>query len=498
MADLIVRVIAEVDKVEKLTSKFKLLATGAKEADYAFRQGKISAEQLKTTLEGLRTKGETLNGTYKQMVDLNATLFQVQARADVGFKSLGKSLDDINNSVKRTNPAFMSFNQIVQDAPFGIRGVGNNIQFLTQQFTQLRSQGLSTKDILSGMMQNVLTPMGALMFAVSAGTSLLTVAMDALGSKTEKTAEKTKTMNQMLEEQSGLMYGLGEITRNQRISDLEDKIAEAQVALDKLSKSEIDFQATVLARTKDPNAVAVYRVIGTPAQFKEAQNNLRTAQTALRNFIDESKGYSPLRDVSTGMLDVGFSAGEMSTSADRAKQGKALFNLDQRREQLLEEGRKYQQQQAEELAQIREDAEKASLQKTEDNLRQAMNVYNSVFFDPLKASFNAIATGSGNMADAFIQSIKRMIAQLIEMSAYSWILSMLFPGAGTFGAIFGKVSGLAFSGTETRSQRSVGSMANSGSIGSRSLRVEVVGNLRNDHIAIASSRGGAMLNMANI
>ena len=76
-----IRIEAELDKVDSLAKKFDVLKTGAKDLDYQFRQGKIGADQLKTGLADLQERGEALNGTYKQMTDLNATLFQVNQRA---------------------------------------------------------------------------------------------------------------------------------------------------------------------------------------------------------------------------------------------------------------------------------------------------------------------------------------------------------------------------------------------------------------------------------
>jgi len=151
--------------IKKLREGFKNAAIGSNEYAEAGKKLKTVLEQKSKAMEVAQTE--------------NAKLMK-------SYFSLGQEIRS------KTNPAFISFNQVIQDAPFGIRGIGNNVQFLTQQFTQLRSSGMSTKDILKGMMQNVLTPMGGLMFAVSAGTSLLTVVMDQLGQSTEKTKEKMR------------------------------------------------------------------------------------------------------------------------------------------------------------------------------------------------------------------------------------------------------------------------------------------------------------------
>ena len=71
-------------------------------------------------------------------------LIEFLKQAEAGVKNFGNSTDKMaaqtnkmGGIVKGTVPTLTSFSQVVQDAPYGIRGVANNIQQLTMQFGYL-------------------------------------------------------------------------------------------------------------------------------------------------------------------------------------------------------------------------------------------------------------------------------------------------------------------------------------------------------------------------
>jgi hypothetical protein len=87
-------------------------------------------------------------------------------------------------------PAMTSFSQVIQDAPFGIRGVANNITQLTAQFGHLQKRTGGAKAALKSMLSTLAGPAGILL-AVSVVTSLLVSYGDTLF-KTKKKTEDLK------------------------------------------------------------------------------------------------------------------------------------------------------------------------------------------------------------------------------------------------------------------------------------------------------------------
>lgn len=111
-----------------------------------------------------------------------------------GLKGLGKA------SANAT-PALLEFNRTIQDAPFGIQGVANNIQQLTANFGYLKTQTGSTRSALKAMLAGLSGPQGILL-AVSLVTSLLVAFGDKLFSaknEAEGLADATKKMAESLD-----------------------------------------------------------------------------------------------------------------------------------------------------------------------------------------------------------------------------------------------------------------------------------------------------------
>jgi hypothetical protein len=147
------------------------------------------------------------------MADTNT--LHVDIQADVA--GLTKGLNKAENSLKsfstktdkmttKTNkmaksvksnavPAMTSFSQVIQDAPFGIQGVANNITQLTMQFGQLSTKTGGARAALSGMLKTLAGPAGILL-AVSVVTSL----MVSFGSKLNFTANKAEKLKKKQEE----------------------------------------------------------------------------------------------------------------------------------------------------------------------------------------------------------------------------------------------------------------------------------------------------------
>ncbi len=87
-------------------------------------------------------------------------------------EKVGNSSKKLTDNVANTTPTLLEFNRVIQDAPFGIQGVANNITQLTQNFGQLSKDAGGARAALSALLGGLAGPAGIL-FAVSAITSLL-------------------------------------------------------------------------------------------------------------------------------------------------------------------------------------------------------------------------------------------------------------------------------------------------------------------------------------
>lgn len=367
---------------------------------------------------------------------------------------LMESYFTLGEQLRRTNASFMSFNQVIQDAPFGIRGVANNIQFLTQQFAQLRSAGMSTKEILIGMMKNALSPMGALMLGVSVATSALTIAMDKLGTTTEGTSNELQVYIDKWTQLQDLLYKNKELSEAERRRQLQASINEAETNL-RLAKNPaavktvlVDPESGMSTVLTSPGKRADQKeILDLELKRAEAVERLRSfeqqvtqekeKQDRLNKKAEKDENDALLRRIRSNVSQREW---EAFKSGEKTQQGTPIYGMmkAQKGSEGLPWGIVPGVRMPKDNLSANED--KRIQKQTEDNLRQTMDIYNSVFFDPLRASFDAVASGSKSMADAFVESIKRMITQLLEFAAASLILSAF--GFGTPMTNFKMLSGL--------------------------------------------------------
>lgn len=144
-----------------------------------------------------------LNKAEKKLAEYGNEVDKQAKKGSKGFTTVGKS-------AANATPAVQEFSRVIQDAPFGIQGVGNNIQQLTANFTHLSKSAGGAIPALKLMVSSLAGPAG-LLLAVSAVTSLLTVFSGSLGkskSEAEKLAEAQKKMAESLENYREALTGV--------------------------------------------------------------------------------------------------------------------------------------------------------------------------------------------------------------------------------------------------------------------------------------------------
>lgn len=167
------------DLQSKLASAIKSLdglKVEQKELNALFKAGAITSDKYYSSIAKNSIK---LNSASKAVSSYKSAL----NNADSGIKGMGKS-------TANATPALQEFSRVIQDAPFGIMGVGNNIQQLTANFGHLSKSAGGSKAALKLMIGALAGP-GGVLLAVSAVTSLLTVFSDEIFSS-EKSTKSAK------------------------------------------------------------------------------------------------------------------------------------------------------------------------------------------------------------------------------------------------------------------------------------------------------------------
>jgi hypothetical protein len=156
---------------ESETSKDAAKSNVVKEETIGLIQEQIKeAKRLKIALN------EATNE--KDIANFNAKLEQTNqelARLNSLGKSFGgtavQSFDNLKRSAGAASGAAISFGRIIQDAPFGIIGVANNIQNFGEQFVALGDKSTSTAGKLKLFFSALITPSNLAILAVSGLTA---------------------------------------------------------------------------------------------------------------------------------------------------------------------------------------------------------------------------------------------------------------------------------------------------------------------------------------
>ena len=197
MAELSVKIGANIkefqSKLAEALKGFDKLKKEEKSLAAAFKSGKISADKYYDALAKNSVKLKIASASINKYKSGISSVGQSSALAAKGMKNL--SGQTING-----NSAMTAFSRTVQDAPFGIMGVSNNITNLTEQFGYLKNKTGSAKGALKAMLRDI-KGFGGITLAISVATSLMLVFGDTLF----KTKDKAKELR---EEQEKLTKAL--------------------------------------------------------------------------------------------------------------------------------------------------------------------------------------------------------------------------------------------------------------------------------------------------
>jgi len=132
--------------------------------------------------------------TVPEIANLNAKLAQTKSALSQ-LRSTG--IEPLTKATSQFNVVGLDFARVIQDAPFGIIGVGNNIQQLAQSFSTLGKSGDTVGSKLKLAFNQIFSSGNALIL----GVSLLTTALTVLSQKGFFNSEKAaKSLTDRLKE----------------------------------------------------------------------------------------------------------------------------------------------------------------------------------------------------------------------------------------------------------------------------------------------------------
>jgi hypothetical protein len=295
----------------RLTADMKDLMSVLNKAQQSLKafEKQIASDTAKSNQERQRTLG-LIEEQIAKSKDLALSLKRATNEQDVAFfnaelektnqelarlnslgKSFGgtavKSFDNLKRSAGAASGAAISFGRIIQDAPFGIIGVANNIQNFGEQFVALGDKSTTAAGKLKLFFSALITPSNLAILAVSALTAAYQAYSLGLFDATEETKEAVSETERF----------------NQVLNNLEKNLSAVDSARLKANKSaanelaEVELLNSVLTDTSksENERVIVYnkllekypKIIGNITQEKSLTEGLGEAYNLLIASIQE-------------------------------------------------------------------------------------------------------------------------------------------------------------------------------------------------------------------
>lgn len=273
--------------------------------DFQKQLKRIQRDEKETKVETANLRKE-LSRLKRDQKDLAAT----SKTASKGMATMGKS-------TANATPTVIEFSRVIQDAPYGIQGVANNIQQLTTNFGYLQKSAGGTVPALKALAGSFLGPAG-IVFAVSTITSLLVTYGDKILSSVTSTNKLTEATKEYLGEataeasQLQVLVGIAgdeaksKGVRQKALEKLKDEYPDylgflnletintekARIAVDELSKSLIrQAQIRGVSKLIEEKALELAE-----KEIEAKKEGIKTANRIIQSNKVTSKSYNEQRE----------------------------------------------------------------------------------------------------------------------------------------------------------------------------------------------------------
>jgi len=217
----------------------------------------------------------------QQVINRQKQLFYASERAKTGFSSMSRSMGGLTESTKDANIAFANFGRIVQDAPFGLLGISNNIDPMLVSFARLKESVGGTGLALRALGAQLLGPAGLIFLLGSALPTALLFAQRAMQRSKKQTDEATDSINVMAR---AISQELNRAVGSVKFDNQRKEIEAIESALAKVGGSLMVLQGASLAGNRFFTAAA--DATGRTAQNIDSQANAITTVTQRQNDLD--------------------------------------------------------------------------------------------------------------------------------------------------------------------------------------------------------------------
>jgi hypothetical protein len=260
-------------------------------------KGAIS--KLKSTEKGIKDLDFTSKKAQNALKSLNAHIKSIGGTGNIkSIKLTSKELEQLSNKMGGTSAATgaatsaaMEFGRVISDAPYGIRGMGNNLSQLASNlfYMSRATDGATGKALgfggaMKSLVSTMLGPVGILI-AVQAIIAIFEALSNSTGGLTDKMAELESAG---VNETTGKLMMLSRALKDTTFA-MEDKLAVTKKAAEEFEEINAVFDGTADSLLKVADATDI--MITSMMETSKAKGMIELANESIKKLIEtEAKG----------------------------------------------------------------------------------------------------------------------------------------------------------------------------------------------------------------
>lgn len=187
--------------------------------------------ELRRTYDNLSESQRNSGRVQRNLVGEIGRLNTAISTAEQATGRYQRNVGNYQRAQSGANGVAMEFNRIIQDAPFGMMGVGNNIQQLASNWQVYVQQAraaaaangttVSTMTLMRGALSTMMSPINL----VTMGIAIVTSAWTAYSMNVKTAKEETKDMNNTFTSQIGHLNSVISLSKKQALTERDKATA---------------------------------------------------------------------------------------------------------------------------------------------------------------------------------------------------------------------------------------------------------------------------------
>jgi len=247
------KIILEVELLEgDAQSKLNVLNASLKNLDKTHKD-------YKPTLELIKKAERELSKIQEKRILVENRLASSTGKVDKATNKTAKQMKQLSSDTGASTAATLELGRVFSDAPYGIRGVANNIQqlasnlfFMSKKTNEATGKTVGFGGAIGSLLKNLIGPAGILV-AFQAGVALL----DYFKVGMSEAKDAAKDLNEELKKEIEILEGLSSVSDNvnSSIDDRNNAIITAIASNKEYSKSILNGSKTLFGQEESLRAL---------------------------------------------------------------------------------------------------------------------------------------------------------------------------------------------------------------------------------------------------